>query len=198
MKTPAEQNKTLESITLKGIVILAIIGCLMGISACSQCSGDTKTKKVRVEKLKKEISKKLETGEGTLKQIDSLHNQIRKLKWQIIRAEPFWKGRPYEKIINELAKHYNLVDYENYVPGSTHLYKTILDIYPSDTDPDKHERAKWNMEDVSKIKNIIIKTLQFEPKVDKYSTMNWTTSKFDIEIAKNGAGDIRIEFMTKK
>jgi hypothetical protein len=127
-------------------------------------------------------------------QLDSLTKEYEKIKLHIERD--WYKGlkRPYEKILNNLTKQgYDLTDFEdsNFVPYGDEKpdkYQKILSIYL---------KPKWNMEDATKIKNLIMKTLPFEPEVDKYSAMKWTSSKYDVEMYKTGGSKIKIMFMIK-
>lgn len=126
---------------------------------------------------------------------DSLTKEYENVKLHI--EADWYKGlnRPYENILNNLTKQgYNLTDFieRDFVP-----YR--------DTDPDKYQKilsielkTDWNMEDVTKIKNIIMKTLPFEPEVNEYSYMTWFTTIYDIQMYETGrTHKIRIIFLTK-
>jgi hypothetical protein len=126
---------------------------------------------------------------------DSLTKEYENVKLHI--EVDWYKGlnRPYENILNNLTKQgYNLTDFvdRDFVP-----YRVI--------DLDKYQKilsielkTDWNMEDVTKIKNIIMKTLPFEPEVNEYSYMTWFTTIYDIQMYETGrTHKIRIIFLTK-
>ncbi|MCJ7449417.1 MAG: hypothetical protein MUO72_17210 [Bacteroidales bacterium] len=126
---------------------------------------------------------------------DSLTKEYENVKLHI--EVDWYKGlnRPYENILNNLTKQgYILTDFvdRNFVP------------YLNE-DPDKNQKilsidlkTDWNMEDVTKIKNIIMKTLPFEPVVNEYSYMTWFATKYDVQMYETGrTHKIRIIFLIK-
>jgi hypothetical protein len=129
---------------------------------------------------------------------DSLTKEYENVKLHI--EVDWYKGlnRPYENILKNLTKQgYNLTDFVEkdfvpfipYVVEDPHEYQKILSI---------DLKTDWNMEDVTKIKNIIMKTLPFEPEMNKYSYMTWIATKYDIQMYETGGTHkIRIIFMTK-
>lgn len=196
MKTQTNCTELIKSNVVKLIIGLAMLVSIIGILSCSQKSGNIQSNKLRLQKLEKEIDSLTISGE--FDKVRLLYIELNKLKREVILSNPFWKGRPYAQIMDELAKQYNLIESEDFEPTSTNSYKTILQIFPYNIDPNNSKRVEWNMEDANKIKKIIMKILTFEPEVDEYSSMTWTASKYDIEISKTGSGDIRIEFLTKQ
>jgi len=189
MKELQNLKKKSRSNLFKLLLGLALIGSVNGLLSCSQKSSNTESNKQRIGKLEKEIDSLLKIGR--IENIRPLALELNKLKRDLLISDPFWKGRPYEKIIDELAKQYDLIESEDFEPSS-------LQIFPHVSDPNNPKRVEWNMEDANKIKKIIMKTLTYEPEIDEYSSMTWTASKYDIEISKTGSGDIRIEFLTKQ
>jgi len=107
----------------------------------------------------------------------------------------WFKGqdRPYEKILIDLTKQgYNLTNYKDETPD-----RKILSIQLSN---------EWNMEDVNKIKSIIMKTFHFEPKIGishipdgrEITSMIWTGSKYDVYIHESAFDKIiHLSFETK-
>jgi hypothetical protein len=189
-------KKIRKSNLLKFLIGLILIGSVNGFLSCSQKSSSNQSNKQRIGKLEKEIDSLIKIGR--IENVRPLALELNKLKQDLLISDPFWEGRPYEKIVDELAKQYNLIESEDFEPVSTDTYKTILQIFPYVSDPNNPRPVEWNMEDANKIKKIIMKTLAFEPEIDEYSSMAWTASKYDIEICKTGSGDIRIEFLTKQ
>ena len=77
--------------------------------------------------------------------------------------------KEYKKILNNLEKNgYNL----NIKIDSDGLTRILV--------------VRWNMEDSIKIKNIISKTISFEPKkVEKFEPMLiWTCNKYDVSLSR--------------
>ena len=143
-------------------------------------------------------SKNYEFDPKLMNKLQHLHDSLTKEYENVkLNIEGDWykgQNRPYEVILNNLTKQgYILTDFEerNFVPFG-------------DEKPDKYKKLlsidlknDWNMEDATKIKNIIIKPFPFEPTVDKYATMTWTGSKYDVQLYETSGGKIRIIFMTK-
>ena len=173
-----------------------ILILIISLFSCSQNSSKKQSSSQRLESLKKEIDSLAKAND--FKKIQPLIIKLNTLKWEVILQNPFWKGRPYEKILQELSKQNILMEYQDFAPASTDTNRTILEIFPYNNDLKNLNRVKWNMEDVNNIKKTIMNTLKFEPEVDSYGTLVWTASKYDIEVSETGSNDIRIQFLTKE
>jgi hypothetical protein len=93
------------------------------------------------------------------------------------KNEPsYWKGEPYEKMFNEIAKHY-FISSDTLSVGSVCDKKT-------------KEKIEGNMEDVTALKKIIMTFLPFEPESSFESTYQnhfliWDASKYEVSIMYN-------------
>jgi len=192
MKSFKDPTRNSSIILSEWIILLLVLVSL----SCSQKSSKIQSSAQRLEILEKEIDSLAKAKE--FEKVQPLIIELNTLKWEVILQNPYWKERSYEKILDELSKQYILTEFDDFIPSSTDTYKTILQIFPKNNDPKNLNRVRWNMEDVNKIKKIIVNILTFDPEVDGYGSMVWTASKFDIEIAETGSKDIRIEFLTKE
>ena len=53
------------------------------------------------------------------------------------------------------------------------------------------------MEEADNIKKIMMKRFDFEPKVDEYSTMTWTSKKYDIEVGQTASGVYSFKYLLR-
>ena len=174
----------------KGLIGAAMVGSLMG-GIPKQAQAQTQMKEHPKMEQVKEIEKKMDNlaSAGNYDATKPLAAQRKTLLWEITLSNPYWKGKPYEKIINELAKSYDLNDIDK--------NDNEIAIFPANNESGTLYDLKYNMEDANKIKNIITKILGFEPQLDKkWDTLIWTTSKYNVELFKTGSNDIRINFIT--
>ncbi len=120
MRTIVELKAILKSKMFKGVVVFFIAGCIIGIIACSQKSGDIKAKTERLEELNKEYNRLINNKKDDLAYAKALivREKINRLQCEITLLKPYWKGRPYEKIMNDLAILYNLGEYQDIVNPS--------------------------------------------------------------------------------
>lgn len=123
--------------------------------------------------------------------------ELNSLQWKQIKRKPYWKDQPYEEVLNALSKQFMLINYEEYEPGSTHLYSRILDIWPNHIDQDNPMPVDWNMENVNKMERCISDALGFEPQPGESSDFVWTVSKFDVEIIDTGSDIVLVKILIK-
>jgi hypothetical protein len=192
MTTFIYRENALVSNLIMGILLITALG----IQSCSPKSQNKQSSSQRLASLERRIDSLMKLND--FEKAQPLALELNALKWEAILANPFWKERPYAKILIDLSKVYVLTNYEDFVPASTDSYKTILQIFPISKDPENLGGLKWNMEDVNKIKVVIMKTLPFEPEVGKNSKLTWTASKYEIEVYETGSGHLSLDFLTKQ
>lgn len=125
-------------------------------------------------------------------QIDTLNKKLEKLNCRL--KNNWFKGqnRPYKQILASLKREgYDLT---NYTDEGSDRKKLSIQL-----------ANEWNIEEVNKIKNIIIKTLSFEPKVDisrlpdgkEVTSMIWAGSKYNACVSQSGLDElIHLSFET--
>lgn len=180
---------------------LILICFAFSLSACSNNS-DQKTA-ARMMRLEKEIDSlnsairialiKPDTIINTIS-MDTKLDLIKKEYESLLSTNSWYKGRglPFEPILRALEKSYNINDFDTWSSSTSEYKNTTQILLPN----------KWNMEDVNKIKDIVMKTFSFEPKIDKnrqgeIDELTWTGSIFDIEIYESGSSHIGIYFFLK-
>lgn len=89
-----------------------------------------------------------------------------------------WADKPYADIFDEIHTNYRI---EQMGPDWYFL-----------CDKATNENIKFNMEDMTKLKALVMKYLPFEPLTDAYSIMTWTASKYNIQITYAGSKDLQI------
>ena len=186
------------------LVLTALISSVIITSACSHhkkvaLKEDKIERRLRLtnnpitDELLKSSPRNLSVNHKTKIPIDSLNKKLEKLNRQI--KNDWFKGqnRPYKKILIGLKKAgYNITNYieEGYERKELYI----------------HLANEWNTEEVNKIKNIIMKTLSFEPKVSisqlpdgkEVTSMIWAGSKYNAQIYQSGLdGLIHLSFETK-
>jgi hypothetical protein len=126
-------------------------------------------------------------------QIDTLTNKLEKLNYRL--KNNWFKGqnRPYKQILAGLKREgYDLTNYTDESSDRKELSIQLAN--------------EWNMEEVNKIKNIIMRTLSFEPKVcmshlpdgKEVISMIWAGSKYDACVSQSGLDElIHLSFETK-
>jgi hypothetical protein len=97
------------------------------------------------------------------------------------------RNLPFEPILMELEKSYNISDFDVLGWCTGYNNKTLGEMRLSPPDATFITLPiKWNMEDVSKIKNIIMKTYSFNPKEAIYQddivALEWTGSKYNVRV----------------
>jgi hypothetical protein len=130
---------------------------------------------------------------NTKLQIDSINKKLEKLNRRL--KNDWFKGqnRPYKRILVGLKKEgYDLTNYVDKGCDRKELYIQLAN--------------EWNMEEVNKIKNIIMSSLFFEPKVSvshlpdgkEVTSMIWAGSKYDAQVFQSGFDElIHLSFETK-
>jgi lambda repressor-like predicted transcriptional regulator len=125
--------------------------------------------------------------------IDSLNTKLGKLNCKLKNAWFRGQNRPYKRILAGLKKQgYDLTNYADKGCDRKELYIQL--------------ENEWNMEEVNKIKNIIINILFVEPKVcishlpdgKEVTSMIWADSKYDAYVYQSGFDElIHLSFETK-
>jgi hypothetical protein len=125
-------------------------------------------------------------------QLDSLTNKLEKLNHKL--QNNWFKGdnRPYKKILIGLKRQgYDLTNYKDECCDRKELSIQLAN--------------EWNMKEVNKIKNIIMRTLSFEPKVcmshlpdgKEVTSMIWAGSKYNACVSQSGLDElIHLSFET--
>ena len=124
--------------------------------------------------------------------LDSLTNKLEKLNHKL--QNDWFKGdnRPYKKILVGLKrKGYDLTNYKDECCDRKELSIQLAN--------------EWNIEEVNKIKNIIMTTLSLEPKVcmsrlpdgKEVTSMTWAGSKYNACVSQSGLDElIHLSFET--
>jgi hypothetical protein len=91
-----------------------------------------------------------------------------------------WKGQPYEKVLNEISKNYDLVLEDGKAISSFNGMFRVCD-------KKTHTDLRSNAQDIDVIKKLIIKKLSFEPEKSyepQYNNdfLTWETAKYEIQI----------------
>jgi len=187
------------------MVFTALIIPVIIISACSQ------QKKVVIKEDKVELRLRIANNPLTtelLKQpprtlivnpktkvhLDSLTNKLGKLNHKL--QNDWFKGdnRPYKKILVGLKRQgYDLTNYKDECCNRKELSIQLAN--------------EWNIAEVNKIKNIIMTTLSFEPKIcmshlpdgKEVTSMTWTGSEYNACVSQSGFDElIHLSFETKQ
>jgi hypothetical protein len=126
-------------------------------------------------------------------QIDSINKRLVKLNRQIKNDWFRGQNRPYRKILVGLKKQgYDLTNYTDKGCDRKELFIQLAN--------------EWNIEEVNKIKKIIIGIQSFEPKVctlhlpegKEITSMIWAGSKYDAQVYQSGVDElIHLSFETK-
>lgn len=189
-------NSSCMTFNLKSVIhslILLVMVSSIGLS-CKQKPKETESKADRICRLREEGNSSC----CTEYRAESIGREIRMIEWEMTLEDPYWKGRPYETVIDGLSKSYNLNDYADFEPDTLKDHKTILLIHPSGTRPEDAEKLKWNKDDASKIRQIISENLKSDPVTESDSIMKWTAQGYDIEVGKNSSDNISLEFLTRR
>lgn len=148
---------------------------------------------VRSAEIKLETTINTKTIDARLKteeRLTALKNEYQTL----LKTTIWYKGRelPFEPMLVGLDTDYDLNDFNNWSPKSSDYKRTYQILLPT----------QWNMEDVTKIKTVIMKTFKFAPKTDtdrqgNIDQLTWTGSAFDVEVYKSGSHNIGLYFFIK-
>jgi hypothetical protein len=143
--------------------------------------------------LLKQTPRTLIVNPKTKVHLDSLTNKLGKLNHKL--QNDWFKGdnRPYNKILVGLKRQgYDLTNYKDECCDRKELSIQLAN--------------EWNIAEVNKVKNIIMTTLSFEPKVcmshlpdgKEVTSMTWTGSKYDACVSQSGFDElIHLSFETK-
>ena len=194
----------MKKLLFNSMVFTALIIPVIIISACSQ------QKKVVIKEDKVELRLRIANNPLTtelLKQpprtlivnpktkvhLDSLTNKLGKLNHKL--QNDWFKGdnRPYKKILVGLKRQgYDLTNYKDECFDRKELSIQLAN--------------EWNIEEVNKIKKIIMGTLSFEPKVcmsllpdgKQVTSMTWAGSKYNTCVSQSGFDElIHLSFESK-
>jgi hypothetical protein len=194
----------MKKLLFNSLVFTTLLSPVIIASACSQ------HKKVVIKEDKVELRLRIANNPLTnelLKQppqilivnpntkihLDSLTNKLQKLNHKL--QNNWFKGdnRPYKKILVGLKRQgYDLTNYKDECFDRKELSIQLAN--------------EWNIEEVNKIKNIIMTTLSFEPKVcmsrlpdgKEVTSMTWTGSKYNTCVSQSGFDElIHLSFESK-
>jgi hypothetical protein len=174
--------------------VLVLLFLAFVISACSDSPASIDAK---IAGLEAQIDSLAQAEDLDVDKVKPLLVELNILQWRKMQRNPFWKDQPYDEIFNALADNYMIINFEEYTPESTHLYRKIIDVWPNYGSQNNTDPVTWNMQDVNIIKTTISGVLGFDPDPGDYADFSWTASMFDIELAELNSGKVLIKILLK-
>ena len=148
---------------------------------------------VRTAEIKLESTVNTKTIQSKFTSEDKL-TAVTKEYQALLLTTSWYKGRelPFEPMLVGLEKTYKITDFVVWFAKSDEYKRTYQILLPNE----------WNMEDVTKIKTIIMKTFKFEPsakniRMGESTQLKWTGSTFDVELYESVNNKIGLNFILK-